>query len=204
MRDVPPGSVCGSGWLVFEVLLSSRAGGLGGNRALWFTAADCLLGQDPRGMGPPGLQGPASLTGCPLSEALCLSSLWSLVSDLAPRPHFLPHLSPCHYSFILLLLCQSSRPHHLPLHLPSSSTFSLMLMAKVTATRTSHLHTEGPLALLWATVRAMPRPAGGLGAGRNGGNPGDLSCMTSRGSGAERDGSAVAHPGLASQIPLAV
>ena len=103
VRGVPSGSVCGCGWLVFEVLLSSRAGGLGGNRALWFTAADCLLGQDPRGTGPPGLQGPASLTGCPLSEALCLSSLWSLVSDLSPRPHLLPHLSPCHYSFILLL-----------------------------------------------------------------------------------------------------
>ena len=54
MQSVPPGSVCGSGWLVFEVLLPSRAGGLGGNRALWFTAADCLLGQDPRGTGPPG------------------------------------------------------------------------------------------------------------------------------------------------------
>ena len=84
MQSVPPGSVCGSGWLVFEVLLPSRAGGLGGNRALWFTAADCLLGQDPLGTGPPGLQGPGSLTGCPLSEALCLSSLWSLVSDLSP------------------------------------------------------------------------------------------------------------------------
>ena len=84
MQSVPPGSVCGSGGLVFEVLLPSRAGGLGGNRALWFTAADCLLGQDPLGTGPPGLHGPASLTGCPLSEALCLSSLWSLVSDLSP------------------------------------------------------------------------------------------------------------------------
>ena len=103
MQSVPPGSVCGSGWLVFEVLLPSRAGGLGGNRALWFTAADCLLGQDPLGTGPPRLQGPTSLTGCPLSEALCLSSLWSLVSDLSPRPRLLPHLSPCHYSFILLL-----------------------------------------------------------------------------------------------------
>ena len=84
MQSVPPGSVCGSGWLVFEVLLPSRAGGLGGNRALWFTTADCLLGQDPLGTGPPRLQGPTSLTGYPLSEALCLSSLWSLVSDLSP------------------------------------------------------------------------------------------------------------------------
>ena len=140
MQSVPPGSVCGSGWLVFEVLLPSRAGGLGGNRALWFTAADCLLGQDPLGTGPPRLQGPTSLTGCPLSEALCLSSLWSLVSDLSPRPHLLPHLSPCHYSFfsLLSLLCilliLLSHPR-LPLHLPSSSTFSLMLMLKVTATR---------------------------------------------------------------------
>ena len=86
MQSVPPGSVCGSGWLVFEVLLPSRAGGLGGNRALWFTAADCLLGQDPLGTGPPGLHGPASLTGCPLSEALSLSSLWSLVSDPLENP----------------------------------------------------------------------------------------------------------------------
>ena len=149
MQSVPPGSVCGSGWLVFEVLLPSRAGGLGGNRALWFTAADCLLGQDPLRTGPPGLQGPASLTGCPLSEALCLSSLWSLVSDLSPHPRLLPHLSPCHYSFISLLsllcilLILLSHPH-LPLHLPSSSTFCPMLMVKVTATETSpHLPPEG-------------------------------------------------------------
>ena len=149
MRDVPPGSVCGSGWLVFEVLLSSRAGGLGGNRALWFTAADCLLGQDLLGTGPPGLQGPASLTGCPLSEALCLSSLWSLVSDLSPAP---PSPSPplslslCLFSLLSLLcilLILLSHPR-LPLHLPSSSTFSLMLMLKVTATETSpHLPPKG-------------------------------------------------------------
>ena len=149
MQSVPPGSVCGSGWLVFEVLLPSRAGGLGGNRALWFTAADCLLGQDPLGTGPPGLHGPASLTGCPLSEALCLSSLWSLVSDLSPRPRLLPHLSPCHYSFfsLLSLLCilliLLSHPR-LPLHLPSSSTFCPVLMVKVTATDTfPHLPPKG-------------------------------------------------------------
>ena len=107
------------------------------------------LGQDPLRTGPPGLQGPASLTGCPLSEALCLSSLWSLVSDLSPAP---PSPSPplslslCLFSLLSLLcilLILLSHPH-LPLHLPSSSTFCPMLMVKVTATETSpHLPPEG-------------------------------------------------------------
>ena len=128
-------------------------------------------------------------------------SLWSLVSDLSPLPLSPPPL--CHYSFIPLLLpCQSSCPHHLPLHLPPSSTFSLMLMVRVTARRTSLLHTEGSLALLWATARAMPRPAGGLGAGRNRGNQRDLSCVMSRGSGAQRDCSAVSQTWACLSDPL--
>ena len=148
MSGVPPGSVCGSGWLVFEVLLPSRAGGLGGNRALWFTAAGCLLGQDPLGTGPPGAAWSSQPDGLSSVRGPLLS-LWSLVSDLSPRPLSpSPPLSLSLFLFSLLsllciLLILLSHPR-LPLHLPSSSTFCPMLMVKVTATETSpHLPPKG-------------------------------------------------------------
>ena len=119
---------------MFEVLLSSRAGGLGGNRALWFTAAGCLLGQDPLRTGPPGHRGPASLMGCPLSETLCLSSLWSLVSDLSPRP-----LSPSPPLSLSLVL---NRPPPLsilsPLPSPSSPPLLLHILSNVDGQGHSH------------------------------------------------------------------
>ena len=163
MQSVPPGSVCGSGWLVFEVLLPSSTGGLGGTRALWFTAADCLLGQDLLGTGPPGLQGPASLTGCPLSEALCLLSLWSLVSDLSPAP---PSPSPP-LSLSLFLyfppLPSLYPPNSLvPPPSPSSPPFLLYLLSYVDGQGHSHgdLSSSAPrgsLAVPWAAVREISR-----------------------------------------------
>ena len=115
MRGVPPGCVCGSGWLVFQVPLPSGPGGLGGNRALGYTAAD-LLGQYPLTMGPPwaplfsqldGLSSVGLPCGCwcltcpslPLSPSLSLSLLVivallssSSVSPLPPSPSSPPFL----------------------------------------------------------------------------------------------------------------
>lgn len=156
MRGVPPGPVCGSGWLVCEVLLPSRVGVLGGDRALWPPLQTASWARIPSGRVLLGHHGPASLTGCPLSEALCLSSLWSLVLTCPPHPSPSPSLSLSLflYSPPLPSLCPNSLvplpspslpPFLLPLYLPSSSTFCPMLIVKVTATETSHL----PPKVLW-------------------------------------------------------
>ena len=148
MRGVPPGCVCGSGWLVFQVPLPSGPGGLGGNRALGYTAAD-LLGQYPLAMGPPwaplfsqfdrlsSVRGPLSVFPVVCWCLTCLSLLLS------------PSLSLSFLVIVLLLSSSFSANPLAPPHLPSSSTFFLMLMVKVIAKKASHLHPEGFLALPW-------------------------------------------------------
>lgn len=136
VSGVPPGSVCGSGWLVFEVLLSSRAGRPGREQSP--VVHCCRLPPRPGSSQDGSSWAPWSSQpdGCPLSEAPVCRPWGRWVSDLSPALCLLP--LPLSLSLVLypLPLCQSSCSCPLPpLPLPSSSTFSLMLMAKVMATR---------------------------------------------------------------------
>ena len=161
MRGVPPGSVCGSGWLVCEVLLPSRAGGLGGDRALWSPLQTASWARIPSGRVLLGHHGPASLTGCPLSEALCLSSLWSLVLTCPPHPSPSPSLSLSLFLYPLLsLLCL---PNSLiPPSSSSSPPFLLHPLSYVDGQGHSHRNPSssvptGSWVLPWATVREISR-----------------------------------------------
>ena len=160
MRGVPPGSVCGSGWLVCEVLLPSRAGGLGGDRALWSPLQTASWARIHSGRVLLGHHGPASLTGCPLSEALCLSSLWSLVLTCPPHPSPSPSLSLLLflYSPPLPSLCPNSL---VPLLSPSLPPFLLHLLSYVDSQGHSHRDfssaPKGSLAVPWAKGREISR-----------------------------------------------
>lgn len=106
----PSGSgACGSGWPV-SGSPSRWARGLGGDRAPGLTAGTASRPASPRG-GPAGHHCAASLPGCPLSLALCPSSLWCAVSDPVPSLSPSPRLS-------LSLSFALSPP-------PTSSSFSL-------------------------------------------------------------------------------
>lgn len=172
-------------WLVFEVLRVEQ-----GNRAQCSLLQAASLCQDLLGMGPPGQLWSSQPDGLSsVRGSLCLSSLWSLVSDLSPRP--LSPSPPLSLSLVLYPppLCQSSCPRRLP----SSPSPPLHILSNVDGQ--GHGHKD-----LTSTKRVsgsvLVRSEGdaqtlqvGWSKGRNRGNQGDLSCMMLwiR---AERDGSA--------------